>query len=41
MPLTDLLTDRRKLTILFWVGFVSSLFFIGLGLYIIVRDLLG
>ncbi len=37
----DILTDREKLMKLIWLGFISSLVFIGIGLYLIVADIFG
>ena len=41
MSISDILQDRQKMMKLAWLAFVSSLFFIALGLFIIVRDLLA
>lgn len=41
MPLSDLLQDRAFLMKMIWLGFVSSLVFIAIGLYIIIRDIVG
>lgn len=40
MVLSDWLTDRSKLLKLIWVGYLASLVFIGLGVYVILRDLM-
>lgn len=39
MALLDILTDREKLMKLVWLAFISSLVFIGIGLYFIITDL--
>lgn len=41
MTLEDVLKDRRKMLILFRIGFWSSMALIGIGCYYIVRDLIG
>jgi hypothetical protein len=37
----DILQDRQKLVKLFWLGFISSLVFIGIGVVMILENLLG
>ena len=41
MALLDILHDREKLMKLMWVGFLASLVFMGIGFYIMIRDLLA
>jgi len=41
MKLEELLQDRTTLVKLVWLAFVSSLVLIGIGLYIIIRDIVG
>lgn len=41
MTLEESLRDRRKMLILFRIGFWSSMALIGVGCYYIVRDLIG
>ncbi len=41
MSLEDLLRNRELMMKLFWVGFMASLVFIGLGVVIIILDILG
>lgn len=41
MALTDLLRDRQFLMKVVMVAFLSSLVFIGIGAYFIIRELLG
>ena len=41
MALLDILQDREKLMKLMWLGFLASLVFIGIGFYIVVRDVIG
>jgi hypothetical protein len=41
VALSDWLTDRSKLLKLIWVAYLASLVFIGLGVYLILRDLMG
>lgn len=39
MTLEELLQDRQKMMKLFWIGFVSSLVFIAIGLVIIILEI--
>ncbi|MBU0623355.1 MAG: PLDc N-terminal domain-containing protein [Candidatus Thermoplasmatota archaeon] len=41
MALIDILRDREKMAKLVWLGFISSLAFIAIGLYVIMKDLLA
>jgi len=41
LALLDILQDREKLMKLMWLGFLASLVFIGIGFYIVVRDVIG
>ena len=41
MSLEDLLRDRSFMMKMIWLGFLASLVFIGIGLFIIVRDVFG
>lgn len=41
MALLDILKDRKKMTILIMIGFWSSIVIIGIGVLIIMMDLLG
>ena len=41
MTLEALLRDRNKMMKLFWIGFVSSLVFMGIGLVIIILEIVG
>ncbi|MGQ9587101.1 MAG: hypothetical protein ACUVT7_01790 [Thermoplasmata archaeon] len=41
MKLEELLQDRTTLVKLVWLAFISSLVFIGIGLYIMIRDIVG
>ncbi len=41
MSLEDKLHDREFITKMMLVGFLASLVFIGIGLYIIIGDILG
>ncbi len=39
MTLEEMLQDRQKMTKLFWIGFISSLVFIAIGLVIIILEI--
>jgi hypothetical protein len=39
--LEELLHDRQKMIKLIWIGFVSSLVFIGIGLVLILKEIFG
>jgi hypothetical protein len=39
--LDELLQDRVFLTKIIWLGFISSLVIMGIGLWVIMTDLLG
>jgi hypothetical protein len=41
VALSDWLTDRSKLLKLMWLGYLVSLVFIGVGVFLILRDLLS
>lgn len=41
MSLEDLLRNRQFLMRMIWIGFFTSLVFIGIGMYIIVMNILG
>ena len=41
MTLEKLLHDRQKMMKLIWLGFISSLVFIGIGLVLIMMEILG
>ena len=41
MTLEDALRDRRKMLLLFRVGFWSSIALMAIGFYFIVRELIG
>ena len=41
MALIDVLRDREKMAKLVWLGVISSLAFIAIGLYFIMKDLLA
>lgn len=41
MTLEDLLRDRNKMMKLYLIGFISSLVFIGIGLVIIIMEIVG
>jgi hypothetical protein len=41
VALIDILQDREKLAKLVWLAFISSLAFIAIGLYFIVKNLLA
>ena len=41
MSLIDVLRDREKMAKLVWLGVISSLAFIAIGLYFIMKDLLA
>ena len=41
MALIDILRDREKMAKLVWIGFISSLAFIAIGVYLMMRDLLA
>lgn len=41
MSLEDRLRDPTFLTKLIWLGFIFSLVLMGLGLFVIMRDILG
>lgn len=41
MALIDILRDREKMAKLVWLGVISSLAFIAIGLYFIMKDLLA
>ncbi len=41
MALSDLMRDRQFMMKVIMVAFVSSLVFIGIGAYLIIRDLFG
>ncbi len=41
MALIDILNDRQKMAKLVWLGFISSLAFIAIGVYLIMKDLLA
>jgi len=40
VPLRDWLTDRTKLVKLTFLAYITSLVFIGIGVYLILRDLI-
>jgi hypothetical protein len=40
LTLEDLLRDRTKMLKLYWIGLISSLVFIGIGIYFIIMELL-
>ncbi len=41
MSLKELLQDRQVMMKLIWVGFISSLVFIAIGIVIILREIIG
>lgn len=41
MTIEELLRDRQKMMKLIWLGFMSSLVFIGIGLVLILMEILG
>lgn len=41
MTIEELLHDRQKMMKLIWLGFMSSLVFIGIGLVLILMEILG
>jgi len=41
MPIVDLLRDRQFMMKVVVVAFVSSLVFIGIGVYLILKELIG
>jgi hypothetical protein len=41
VALIDILRNREKMAKLIWLGFISSLAFIAIGLFIIMKDLLA
>jgi hypothetical protein len=41
LALFDILQDKAKLTKLVWLAYISSLAIMGIGLFIILKDLFG
>jgi len=41
LTLEGLLRDRQKMMRLFWIGFISSIAFIAIGLVIIILEIAG
>jgi len=41
LTIEELLRDRQKMMKLIWLGFMSSLVFIGIGLVLILMEILG
>jgi hypothetical protein len=39
LTLEEMLQDRQKMMKLFWIGFISSLVFIAIGLVIIILEI--
>ncbi len=41
MSLEDLLRDREFMAKVLWIGYIGSLVLIGIGLFVILRNLFG
>jgi len=41
LALKELLHDRQKMIKLIWIGFISSLAFIAIGIVIILKEIIG